>query len=106
MENRMARFLSPDKGTTLTITAKQGRSGINVKATMKGVGKDAERAITGSRANFQNDREANNAFDNLVKESESRGWQRTTARVKNAFTEIPAPPKAPRAEGGKKSKAA
>lgn len=93
MENRKAKFYNADQSMSLTITATEGKSGQNVKATMKGVGKGADRALTGARGKYDSEKDAQKAFDKLVSEAEKNGWVRTTTRVKNAFTEIPAAPK-------------
>lgn len=96
----IAKFTSPDSTQNLIVTAITGKSGINVKVTMKGREKGGPRAVTGCRGRYIGDKDAQKAFDKLVKETEDRGWTRQTTRVRNAFTEIPEPPKA--VKGAKK----
>ena len=88
----IARFRNADQ--TLTIAAVSGKSGINIKASVKtGQGKGAPKAQTGCRQTFKSETDARGAFDKLVSEARSRGWTELTVQpiVRNAFTAIPAP---------------
>lgn len=74
----------------LTISAISGKRGVNVKATLK-IGK--EKAQTGCRETYKDDKTAQKAFDKLCSESESRGWNKKTTSSRTAFTTIPDAPK-------------
>jgi predicted DNA-binding WGR domain protein len=94
----IARFKSTDQ--TLTIAAVSGKSGFNVKASVKtGSGKGAPKAQTGCRQRFQTEAEARSAFDKLVSEARARGWSEMAVQPieRNAFSSIPAPAKAAKA---------
>lgn len=106
---RVQKFASPDGSTSMIVSALQGKKGINIKATQKGVGKGSARAVTGGRANVDSEKEATDYFNALCEGVEKRGWKKVDTRVKNAFNidAIPAPPKGEKAaethaHGGKK----
>lgn len=83
-------FVSGDQ--TLTIVAAQGKTGFNVKASVKnGKGKGTPKAITGARAKFTNAVEAEKAVKKLTEEAVSQGWAVKPVTSRNAFTSIPAP---------------
>jgi hypothetical protein len=103
--NTIAKFRNADQ--TLTIAAVSGKSGINIKASVKtGRGKGAPKAQTGCRQTFKSETDARGAFDKLVSEARSRGWTELAVQpvVRNAFTSIPAP--SPVNAKGTKAKAA
>ena len=88
----IAKFRNADQ--TLTIAAASGKSGINVKASVKtGQGKGAPKAQTGCRQTFKSETDARGAFDKLVSEARTRGWTELAVQpiVRNAFSSIPAP---------------
>lgn len=66
----MKQILSAE-GQTLTIVAAEGKSGWNVKASLKEQkGKGTPKAKTGARQKFTDEAGAKKAFDKLVKEAE------------------------------------
>lgn len=92
MFKKIAKFTADNQ--TLTIVAAQGKSGINVKASVKtGKGKGQPKAVTGGREKFDNEVDAVKAFDKLVRVAVSKGWTSVARTVKNAFTvnELPGP---------------
>lgn len=74
----------------LNVTMAKGNSGFNVKASQK-IAKD-QKALVGCRLATTNEAEAKDYFDRLVKDAEGKGWIRSVASPRNAFSEIPAPP--------------
>lgn len=80
---------------TMTIVAAEGKSGWNVKASIKTGNEKVKdggvKAITGARAKFDNEAEAVKVVAKLVKDAEGKGWTKREISAKNAFTEIPAP---------------
>lgn len=107
--NKMTNvYQNTDKSQTLTIVAAQGKSAINVKASVKtGKGKGAPKAVTGGRGSFQTLDESVAHFDMLNEQAVKAGWTRIQRTNRNAFTTIPganpkveevAPPKAAKAK--------
>jgi hypothetical protein len=96
--NSVAVFKNVDSSEKLTIVASHGKSGWNVKASVKVAGgKGAPKAKTGARAKFDNVKDAVAAFDKLCAQAIKRDWRKVEKTVRNAFDEIPAPskPKSP-----------
>lgn len=92
MKNIKVVFASPDSKQTLTITASQGKKGINVKASIKtGKGKGTAKAQTGAREVVKTEQEAQAAVDTLAAHAKKSGWVKKAITSKNAFTMIPAP---------------
>lgn len=81
-----ALFVSPDKTQKLTIVLALGKRGYNVKCTVKGIGKDAPKAITGGRESFKDLPDASKAFEALKTAVTGKGWTVGVKREKNAFT--------------------
>ena len=97
----IAKFASPDGTQNLTVSATSGKKGINVKVTVKGIGKtkDVGRAQTGCRHKYESEQEAQKGFDKLVAETKARGWTPVVAQSRNAFVAIPEAPKAKAVKG-------
>lgn len=87
------KFISPDNSQVLTIVAQTGKSGINVKASMKQAGKGVPKAVTGGRAKPTSEQEAIDLVAKMANDATKLGWVPVAVSVKNAFTEIPAPSK-------------
>lgn len=78
------------EGHKLTIAAVKGKSGYNLKVSVKtSREKGSPKAITGCRASFDNAAEAQETFDMHVADAEKRGWKRIPKVTRNAFTTIP-----------------
>ena len=88
----ISRFVSPDGSQKITVTAIGGKKGFNLKATVKGTAKDSPKAMTGMRATYASEKEAQAAFDKVVKETKARGWVEQPRNLRNAFTVIPEAP--------------
>lgn len=94
----------------MTILCAQGKSGYNVKASIKS-SKDTK-ALTGARGNYADAAEAEAYYNDLVESAKKTGWKPKTVTSKNAFAAIPKPgskesksevPVQPRAPKAKKS---
>lgn len=84
---RSASFRNGD--AKLSIVLAEGKSALNLKATFwKDEEADAE---TGGRQSFQDQDQAIEAFEKMVKEATKAGWTIAGAS-RNSFTAIPAPP--------------
>ncbi len=83
----ITKFNNSDKSQTLTVSALQGKTGYNVRASYK-LTKTA-RAQTGCRATFTTAAEAQSAFDALCAECVKRGWTAVERNAKQSFTELP-----------------
>ena len=94
----ITRFISPDGSQKITVSAIGGKKGFNLKATVKGTAKDSPKALTGMRATYATEKEAQATFDKVVKETKARGWVEQPRNLRNAFTTIP---EAPVAKGTK-----
>lgn len=89
---QVAKFTSADGSQTLTIVAATGKTGHNVKASIKtGKGKGQPKATVGGRSKHSNENDALEAFQLHVKQAELEGWQRAATSTRNAFVTIPPP---------------
>lgn len=93
MFKQTAKFNQADSNETLTVVVAEGKSGFNIKASIKTDAgtKGAPKAKTGAREKFTKKEEAVKAFDKLTKEAVSRGWAKVERVERNAFSSIPAP---------------
>jgi len=90
MKNLRARFTGHT--SVLTITARQGKNGLNVVATIR---KPGEKIQTGSKSLHKNDAEAIKAYDKLKADALAAGWvEKSKAKAGGrgvGFTSIPGP---------------
>lgn len=97
------RFDAPNQQERLTITVQEGKGRFNLKASIKSLAKDADKARPGCRESFDTVEKAKAAFEKLVKTAADKGWKKVSVSEgsRNAFTTIPDAPTA----GAKKSTA-
>lgn len=90
----IARFISPDNRTVLTVKAalSEKTGSWRVLASLKIKGSD-QKATTGARESFKTASEAEQAHKRLTEEAMKKGWKPLQVTQRNAFTTIPEPPK-------------
>ncbi len=89
MKNLKTRLVGAD--SVMAVTMRQGKSGINVAATIRTPGVDAS---TGSKSSHKTEALAKTAFDKIVSEAKAIGWTpkvSTGGGQRSTFTSIPAP---------------
>jgi len=91
MNKQTIRF--NNNGASLDVLARNGKTGISVFLRVKSPG---QRAVIGCRNVFlpANEKTAQETFDRLVADAESKGWTRKTAgtgATASQFSEVPLP---------------
>lgn len=84
----IAMFRNPANTQTLRVVAQQGKTGFNVKCTVKGTEANAK-ALTGARSQFTDAKGATAAFERLTEEAKKQGWITVHRRSREAFSAIP-----------------